>query len=267
VYNLNAAQRNSLGCGGCACTRRCRSRSTARKTLWADNADRLSQLYGGAWAQKTDVTRMLRYVINHFDDARRQDAWNLFTGRFRPSPGGGPGEDAHVHTPTRARKRQAHKQARGQAAKASSSLVVARTSAPTPWRVALHASLLFSVVTVSVAVLVAQVAGPATTSLADAPPHPFFLRLRSASAATSAPLWTNAVLAAEAAYLRLPVGALAGTAALGLAAFFALSKGALPGHGALVAKPALCPEPPVSGYSRARWEEEHAKKKAHDRKA
>lgn len=68
--------------------------------LWADNADALSRLYSGTGALKTDFTRtgkrtlrgalndgansVARYVLNNFVDGRKQDALDLFLGRFVP---------------------------------------------------------------------------------------------------------------------------------------------------------------------------------------
>lgn len=72
----------------------------AFNTIWADNADALSQLYTGTGAQKTDFTRtgrrtalgaatdlwisLSRWVLNNLSDGRTQDAWDLFLGRFIP---------------------------------------------------------------------------------------------------------------------------------------------------------------------------------------
>lgn len=72
----------------------------AFKNVWADNADAMSFLYSGTGALKTDFTRtgkrtiagalqdgvnsVTRYFLNNFADGRRQDAWDLFTGRYTP---------------------------------------------------------------------------------------------------------------------------------------------------------------------------------------
>ena len=71
------------------------------KGMWADNADRMSILYSGTGALKTDYTRkgkrtawgaiddgvnsVTRYCLNNFYDGANQDALDLFHGRYRPS--------------------------------------------------------------------------------------------------------------------------------------------------------------------------------------
>ena len=73
---------------------------SAFNTIWADNADAISRLYSGTGALKTDFTRtgkrtlrgllndgansIARYVLNNFIDGRKQDALDLFLGRFVP---------------------------------------------------------------------------------------------------------------------------------------------------------------------------------------
>ncbi|KAJ1568827.1 hypothetical protein HK405_013365, partial [Cladochytrium tenue] len=69
------------------------------KEIWADNADAVSKQYSGTGALKTDFTRtgrrsaegvlqdllnsVVRYIKNNFVDGRRQDAFDLFLGRFQ----------------------------------------------------------------------------------------------------------------------------------------------------------------------------------------
>ena len=64
--------------------------------VWADNADKMSLLYTGTGALKTDFTRtgkrtimgalqdgersVRRYFINNFADGLTQDSWDLVTG-------------------------------------------------------------------------------------------------------------------------------------------------------------------------------------------
>lgn len=71
------------------------------KGVWADNADRMSILYSGTGALKTDFTRLgkrtakgaiqdginslTRYYLNNFCDGHKQDELDLFHGRFVPS--------------------------------------------------------------------------------------------------------------------------------------------------------------------------------------
>ncbi len=70
------------------------------KNLWADNADAVSVLYSGTGALKTDFTRTgkrtkmgalqdgynsgMRYYLNNFCDGKRQDALDLFLGKYTP---------------------------------------------------------------------------------------------------------------------------------------------------------------------------------------
>jgi hypothetical protein len=77
------------------------------KNIWADNGDAISQQYAGTGALKSDYTRtgqrttwglvqdgiksMIRYHKSNFEDGYRQDAMDLFHGRyivrpFGPSP-------------------------------------------------------------------------------------------------------------------------------------------------------------------------------------
>jgi len=71
------------------------------RALWADNADAVSRAYSGTGALKTDFTRLgvrtrrgawddfrnsvMRYVGNNFADGRRQDAFDVFLGAYRPA--------------------------------------------------------------------------------------------------------------------------------------------------------------------------------------
>jgi len=71
------------------------------RNIWADNADVVSNMYSGTGALKTDFTRtgkrtragaaqdlrnsITRYVRNNFTDGPRQDAYDLFSGRYLPS--------------------------------------------------------------------------------------------------------------------------------------------------------------------------------------
>ncbi|KAI9306102.1 SacI homology domain-containing protein [Cunninghamella echinulata] len=71
--------------------------------VWADNADRVSCMYSGTGALKTDFTRtgqrtkagalqdfqnsVTRYVMNNFMDGNRQDAYDLFLGNYQVSKG------------------------------------------------------------------------------------------------------------------------------------------------------------------------------------
>ncbi|OMH85377.1 Phosphoinositide phosphatase SAC1 [Zancudomyces culisetae] len=68
------------------------------RNIWADNADCVSMPYSGTGALKTDVTRtgkrsvvgmyndlsnsITRYVYNNYIDGARQDAYDLFLGKF-----------------------------------------------------------------------------------------------------------------------------------------------------------------------------------------
>mmetsp|Transcript_18481 Transcript_18481/g.22711 ORF Transcript_18481/g.22711 Transcript_18481/m.22711 type:complete len:362 (+) Transcript_18481:621-1706(+) len=68
------------------------------KNVWANNADAMSVLYSGTPALKTDFTRtgkrtkvgllkdginsVLRFYLNNFCDGTRQDAFDLFLGKF-----------------------------------------------------------------------------------------------------------------------------------------------------------------------------------------
>mmetsp|Transcript_10611 Transcript_10611/g.12222 ORF Transcript_10611/g.12222 Transcript_10611/m.12222 type:complete len:662 (+) Transcript_10611:200-2185(+) len=77
------------------------------KNIWGNNADAMSVLYSGTPALKTDFTRtgkrtkvgllkdgwnsVLRFYLNNFCDGRRQDAVDIFLGKF----------DASVDKPTR----------------------------------------------------------------------------------------------------------------------------------------------------------------------
>ncbi|KAL2918716.1 Phosphoinositide phosphatase sac1 [Polyrhizophydium stewartii] len=72
------------------------------KNVWADNADAISVQYSSTGALKTDFTRtgkrstggalqdfantMMRYVKNNFLDGFRQDAIDLFVGRYQVDP-------------------------------------------------------------------------------------------------------------------------------------------------------------------------------------
>jgi hypothetical protein len=72
------------------------------KNVWADNADEISLLYSGTPALKTDFTRtgkrsiwglindgtnsITRYYLNNFSDGVRQDALNLFLGKYVVNP-------------------------------------------------------------------------------------------------------------------------------------------------------------------------------------
>ncbi|CAZ80621.1 unnamed protein product [Tuber melanosporum] len=71
------------------------------RSVWADNADVVSQTYSGTGALKTDLTRtgvrtkagaiadlsssITRYFRNNFSDGPRQDAYDLFLGVHLPS--------------------------------------------------------------------------------------------------------------------------------------------------------------------------------------
>ncbi|KAI8071575.1 SacI homology domain-containing protein [Gongronella butleri] len=72
---------------------------TIFRNVWADNADRVSVMYSGTGALKTDFTRtgkrtkggalqdlnnsITRYVKNNFLDGQRQDGYDLFLGNYR----------------------------------------------------------------------------------------------------------------------------------------------------------------------------------------
>lgn len=69
--------------------------------MWADHADVISKAYSGTGALKTDYTRtgvrtkqgllqdgvnsLTRYVKNNYYDGSRQDAYDVFTGRWTPA--------------------------------------------------------------------------------------------------------------------------------------------------------------------------------------
>ena len=71
------------------------------RNMWADNADVVSKSYSGTGALKTDFTRtgqrtkmgmwsdfrnsVTRYFMNNFVDGRRQDAFDVFLGAYRPA--------------------------------------------------------------------------------------------------------------------------------------------------------------------------------------
>ncbi|CAO3590086.1 unnamed protein product [Absidia cylindrospora] len=71
---------------------------TGFRNVWADNADRVSCMYSGTGALKTDFTRtgertkagalqdlsnsITRYVKNNFMDGSRQDGYDLFLGNY-----------------------------------------------------------------------------------------------------------------------------------------------------------------------------------------
>lgn len=71
------------------------------RNMWADNADVVSKSYSGTGALKTDFTRtgqrtkmgmwsdfrnsVTRYFLNNFADGRRQDAFDVFLGAYRPA--------------------------------------------------------------------------------------------------------------------------------------------------------------------------------------
>ena len=73
------------------------------KQIWINNANELSMLYAGTGALKTDFTKTgkrtlsgllndgfnscLRYYINNFVDASKQDSIDLLLGNFRPDVG------------------------------------------------------------------------------------------------------------------------------------------------------------------------------------
>ncbi|KAL5277196.1 SACM1L family protein [Megaselia abdita] len=75
------------------------------KNVWADNADLISKQYSGTGALKTDFTRtgkrtkngllkdgvnsMARYYLNNFSDGFRQDAIDLFLGKYTVKSGEG----------------------------------------------------------------------------------------------------------------------------------------------------------------------------------
>lgn len=70
------------------------------RNIWADNADAVSTAYSGTGALKTDFTRLgkrttmgalmdfknsiTRYIKNNFMDGPRQDAYDLFLGKYLP---------------------------------------------------------------------------------------------------------------------------------------------------------------------------------------
>ncbi|CAO3631245.1 unnamed protein product [Cunninghamella blakesleeana] len=76
------------------------------RNVWADNADRVSCMYSGTGALKTDFTRtgqrtkagalqdfqnsVTRYVMNNFLDGSRQDSYDLFLGNYQVSKGSSP---------------------------------------------------------------------------------------------------------------------------------------------------------------------------------
>ncbi|SZE99522.1 unnamed protein product [Blumeria hordei] len=76
------------------------------RKVWADNADTVSKSYSGTGALKTDLTRLgkrtkggalqdlqnaiSRYVKNNFLDGPKQDAFDLFLGRYHPKTGSCP---------------------------------------------------------------------------------------------------------------------------------------------------------------------------------
>jgi hypothetical protein len=71
------------------------------RNMWADNADVVSKSYSGTGALKTDFTRtgkrtkmgiwsdmrnsVTRYFLNNFADGRRQDAFDVFLGAYKPA--------------------------------------------------------------------------------------------------------------------------------------------------------------------------------------
>jgi hypothetical protein len=71
------------------------------RNMWADNANIVSQSYSGTGALKTDFTRTgkrtkegaakdgwnsaVRYILNNYADGPRQDAYDLFLGRYQAS--------------------------------------------------------------------------------------------------------------------------------------------------------------------------------------
>lgn len=73
------------------------------RNIWADNADFVSMSYAGTGALKTDLTRngnrtiagmfedlrnsIIRYVRNNFLDGPKQDAFDLFMGKYTPNIG------------------------------------------------------------------------------------------------------------------------------------------------------------------------------------
>jgi phosphatidylinositol 4-phosphatase len=75
---------------------------TIYKTIWANNANEMSNLYAGTGALKVDFTKTgkrtyqgmvndginacLRYYINNFTDGNKQDAIDLMLGLFKPDP-------------------------------------------------------------------------------------------------------------------------------------------------------------------------------------
>lgn len=75
------------------------------KNVWADNADMISTQYSGTGALKTDFTRTgkrtkqgvlkdgmnsaIRYIKNNFFDGERQDAIDMFLGKYQVEPGEG----------------------------------------------------------------------------------------------------------------------------------------------------------------------------------
>ena len=72
------------------------------KNAWADNGDALSNMYAGTGALKADFTRtgkrslfglyndgmnsVTRYYLNNFLDGSKQDAINLFLGKYKVNP-------------------------------------------------------------------------------------------------------------------------------------------------------------------------------------
>lgn len=71
------------------------------RNLWADSGDAISILYAGTRALKADVTRtgqrdfvkgsiddglnsLTRYYLNNFTDGRKQDAYDLWSGKVKP---------------------------------------------------------------------------------------------------------------------------------------------------------------------------------------
>jgi hypothetical protein len=69
--------------------------------MWTKNADKMSELYSGTGALKTDFTRtgkrtfagsledgkraLLRYVINNFEDTYHQNSLDLLLGKINSS--------------------------------------------------------------------------------------------------------------------------------------------------------------------------------------
>lgn len=71
------------------------------REMWTKNADKMSELYSGTGALKTDFTRtgkrtfagsledgkraLLRYVINNFEDTYHQNSLDLLLGKINSS--------------------------------------------------------------------------------------------------------------------------------------------------------------------------------------